>query len=758
MTGTITHGPTTITSAEPHAGRTSPARAAGLLLALVAVLYVIAPVVHATIAPLVEPDLGVNSRHQAVAQVVGLALAIAVLAAAGRAGDLWGRRSVLTAALAVLCAGSLVLTAAFGPWSYILGRVIMAAALAAVFVSCLAFMASTSMPGRIRQVMGGWLAAMSVGFVLAVNLVPRATQLAGWRLLMALLAVASLAALLLVRRYLPEAIAPDSGARPDPVRTACQVVCAMALATALQLAPLWGWQDAWVGGLLIVAVLALTAARIRFLRLRPGPGHAAPVPGLLWAAALVAGVALGFTQTVLTLAVPSLTAAAGISPAGGALALSAFGAGGAAGCLVARHRNVSPLAGASLGLPLAALGLPLLHVLLNRSSHPMVSGPAAVTLVGFGTMLAMTPQMARFLAAIPRPHLGVNTALLPAAILLGTAAAQAMPYTSAAGSAPLPSQARELLWIGTIVVGVAALALGRPVVALAVAASAALQYVMVDADISPSVSVIVALAVGAAAGTAAWYRREQTECLTRTRETASALQHAVLHSIPSRLGALHLAGLYRPATRGTAVGGDFLEALNTPFGTRVLIGDVRGKGLQAVQTVTDLLGCFRSRAHETADLGEVAACLDRQVQRAAHARGDDELFATAFLLQQDPDNHALDAINCGHLAPLEVTPHLARELTVPSELPLGFGALTTAGAIRPHRLDLTPGSTLLTHTDGLTEARNSTGEFYPLAQRLSSPSHHGPDALVRHLDADVRDWTHHLTDDIAVVALAVVAA
>ncbi|MFJ5831471.1 hypothetical protein [Streptomyces sp. NPDC093089] len=144
------------------------------------------------------------------------------------------------------------------------------------------------------------------------------------------------------------------------------------------------------------------------------------VAGAVRGATLVAGLALGFTQTVLTLAVPTLTAAAGASAEGGALVLSAFGAGGAAGCLVVRHRNVSPLAGPSLGLPLAALGLPLLHVLLDRGGHAMAGGLATVTLIGFGIMLAMTPQMARFLAAIPRPHLGVEAALLPSAILVGS--------------------------------------------------------------------------------------------------------------------------------------------------------------------------------------------------------------------------------------------------------------------------------------------------------------------------------------------------
>ncbi|MGW4049744.1 MFS transporter [Streptomyces sp. NPDC004779] len=737
----------------PGSGHAVSPRVIGLVLALVAALYVVAPAMNAAVAPLVHTDLGVTAEDNAVAQITGACLAIGVLAATGRAGDLKGRRTTLTASLAALCLGSTALAASFDPATYVLGRILVAAALAAVFVSCLAFMTTVSMPGRIRRIMGGWLAAMSLGFVLAVNLAPHAAALTGWRITAALMAAAAATALVLVRRLLPEARPLAREALPDAVRTVCQVLCAVALAAALQLAPLWGWRDLRVGILLTAAVLACAAARVRALRRSAERSRAEHVPGAVRTGALVAGLALGFTQVVLTMAVPVLVTAVGLSTATAALVLSAFGAGGAAACLLVRYRAVSPLAGASLGLPLAALGLALLHALVDHAGHALGGGVAVVTLIGFGTMLAAAPQMARFLAAVPRPHLGVNAALLPGAILVGTAAAQALPYTSALGPLPQPTEARELLWVGTIVVAVAALALGRPVVALAVAGASVLQYVMVDAETSQPMSVIVALAVGAAAGAVAWSRREQTERLTRTRETATALQCAVLHPIPARLGGLRLAGLYHPATAGTAIGGDFLEAVDTPYGTRVLIGDVRGKGLQAVQTVTDLLGCFRSQAHETEDLGEVAACLDRQVQRAATARDDHELFATALLLQHSGGSPDLHAVNCGHLAPLEVGPERTRELHVPAVLPLGFGLLGAAGAVRPHRLDLAPGATLLTHTDGLSEARNSTGEFYPLAERLADACPRTPDDLVRHLDDDVRDWTHHLADDIAVIAL-----
>ncbi|MFI7011736.1 MFS transporter [Streptomyces sp. NPDC050145] len=723
-------------------------RVPGLLLASVAAFYVIAPVLDAAAAPLVRADLGLGPEHEAVARVVGVSVTLLTLVAAGRACDVAGRRRVLLRALAVLSAACALLAVSFSGWVYVPARIVMAAALAAVFVACLACLAGVYMPGRVRRVTGCWLAAMSAGFVVAVNVAPRLLSLAGWRPAMAALAVAATGALLLVRHRLPDDGRPEArGPLNDPVTTGCWAVAGALAAAGLQLAPLWGWADPRVGGVLGAAVVVGVGARLRALT-RNGRTS---LPARLGVPVLVAGVTLGFTQTVLAVAVPTLMIASGGSPAAGALALSLFGAGGAAGSLlVVRRRALSPVAGCSLGLPLAAIGLALLHTLLSHGGASLLSGCVVVAVIGFGIMLALAPRMAGFLTAVPHTDLGGTIALLPGAILFGAAAAQTMPYSVGAAPAEAADTAGQMLWIATIVVAAASLLLGRPVVALVVASTSVLQYLVAKAQTDQSVEMLVALGVGAAAGGIAWSRGRLTERLTRSQETAGALLRAVLHPIPGTLGRLRLAGLYEPATADTGIGGDFLEALHTPYGTRVLIGDVRGKGLQAVQTVTDLLGCFRSQAYETEDLGELAARLDRQVLRAAEARGDEELFATALLIQHGAGTPHLEVINCGHPGPVAVGRSRAEEIEGPVHLPLGFGTL---GAVDAHRVSLDDTTTLVAYTDGLSEARNASGEFYPLIDRLADGADGPPDALVGRLADEVRNWTHHLGDDIAIVAL-----
>nr|WP_157031988.1 PP2C family protein-serine/threonine phosphatase [Kitasatospora cheerisanensis] len=187
-------------------------------------------------------------------------------------------------------------------------------------------------------------------------------------------------------------------------------------------------------------------------------------------------------------------------------------------------------------------------------------------------------------------------------------------------------------------------------------------------------------------------RRRQARALVRMRAVVDTLQHTVLHPVPARAGTLRAAGLYRPAEADFGIGGDLYDVCETRHGTRILLGDVRGKGLEAVRTVADVIGAFRIAAHETADLGELAAQLDRQVRRAAERRGDGELFVTAVLLQHDPVTGQFELVNRGHLAPLVVGPGTVAAVRCAEELPLGLGHLAAGPAARPPPCRCRPGT------------------------------------------------------------------
>ncbi|MFJ4678565.1 PP2C family protein-serine/threonine phosphatase [Kitasatospora sp. NPDC088783] len=321
-------------------------------------------------------------------------------------------------------------------------------------------------------------------------------------------------------------------------------------------------------------------------------------------------------------------------------------------------------------------------------------------------------------------------------------------------SIPSSVAAGFLLTVIPVVVassGGSALVAGSAVVTVALQALLALRagHLTEQHHLWTYLATVLAGAIGA--GLAA-QRRRQARDLVRMQAVTDTLQHAVLRPVPARAGGLRTAGLYHPAQADVGIGGDLYEVCETRYGTRILLGDVRGKGLDAVRTAADVIGAFRVAAHETAELGELADQLDRQVCRDAEQGGDRELFVTAVLLQHRPGSAEIDLVNRGHLAPLLVAPGSVGTVRCAEDLPLGLGHLAAGPPEPPATVPLPPGRTLLLHTDGVTEARDRAGAFYPLAARLATLPATDPDAVVAFLDRDVRRHAGSLTDDVAVLA------
>ncbi|WP_405594806.1 SpoIIE family protein phosphatase [Streptomyces sp. NBC_01092] len=91
-------------------------------------------------------------------------------------------------------------------------------------------------------------------------------------------------------------------------------------------------------------------------------------------------------------------------------------------------------------------------------------------------------------------------------------------------------------------------------------------------------------------------------------------------------------------------------------------------------------------------------------------------------------------------------------------LPLGLGALAPNGddtTVHP----LEPSEVLVLHTDGVSEARDADGVFYPvlkrLAERFSGERAPDPETVVSFVRTDADRWsTQSDKDDRAVLALS----
>jgi serine phosphatase RsbU (regulator of sigma subunit) len=194
---------------------------------------------------------------------------------------------------------------------------------------------------------------------------------------------------------------------------------------------------------------------------------------------------------------------------------------------------------------------------------------------------------------------------------------------------------------------------------------------------------------------------------------------------------------------------------------RLIVGDVRGKGMGAVAAVAVVIGAFREAAEQEATLEAVGQRLERALAREGTRRdGLDafEGFTTAVLAEIGHGDSHVRLINRGHPEPLLLRGDGRLCVLSPTEpaLPLGMGSLGSW----PDRADETefpPGAMLLFYTDGLSEARNEAGEFYDPASRLGGrifPGRRGPQTLLATLTQEVRWHTGGgATDDLALLAV-----
>ena len=244
------------------------------------------------------------------------------------------------------------------------------------------------------------------------------------------------------------------------------------------------------------------------------------------------------------------------------------------------------------------------------------------------------------------------------------------------------------------------------------------------------------------------YRLDRERRLTQVTKVADAAQRAILQPVPERLGQVQVAVHYESAAREALVGGDMYGFVLTDHGLRVLVGDVRGKGLDAVRLSAQVLATFRERASDNADLG---ALLDRLDDRVAQAAESDEDFVTAVLLQLTEDG-VLTLVSAGHPAPILLSGGAARVLeTDLSRPPLGLRGTSARVTTR-----MLPYDRLLLYTDGLTEARNPrTGAFLPVQQIVDAVQVQAPvsEAVTELRDQVVRWSGGALHDDIALVLL-----
>ncbi|CAG7606964.1 PP2C family protein-serine/threonine phosphatase [Actinacidiphila bryophytorum] len=287
------------------------------------------------------------------------------------------------------------------------------------------------------------------------------------------------------------------------------------------------------------------------------------------------------------------------------------------------------------------------------------------------------------------------------------------------------------------------------------------------ANFPVALTAVVLISATSVAAAAVRQRRERE--LAQSRWVAATTQRTLLKPLPERVGPVNLRSMYLAADKESAVGGDVYAAVRTvDGGARILVGDAEGKGLSAVELGSSLVRAFLRATRTGVPLEQLPGWLDGSLREditdialaapvpAGRAAPTPPLegFVTAVAAEVSQDGAALRILDLGHPPPLLL--RHGEVITLDRQepaLPLGLGDLAedthTVGA---YRMEI--GDILLLYTDGVIEARNAAGEFYPLAERLRRwPSCTCDDLLT----AITEDLARHVAaprgDDVAMVTV-----
>jgi len=371
----------------------------------------------------------------------GYALAFGgLLLLGGRMGDLYGRRRLFLAGLAVFAAASLVGGLAPAPWVLISARVLQGVGAAALAPASLSLVTTTFGGAERNRALGVYSAMAGLGFVCGMVGGGVITELLGWRWVMFVNVPVALAVLVVSPAVIRESRDERAPAVLDVPGAAAATLGLASLIYAISEAPHNGWTSpvtlgsASCGALLLAAFVPLER-RSRAPLVPPGllrsRAFASPVAAMGFKAAI--GVSQLFVLTLY------FQEALGRSPlAAGLLFLPMTLAAVAAATLAGRlstHVGTKPTA--VLGLVLLALGLLLMARMSADGGLPFVLSGMVIGEVGF--MLAEVPLTIAATTGVGEDRRGLAAGVLNTSIQLGNAlglgviAAVAAAGTSALG-------------------------------------------------------------------------------------------------------------------------------------------------------------------------------------------------------------------------------------------------------------------------------------------------------------------------------------
>jgi sigma-B regulation protein RsbU (phosphoserine phosphatase) len=228
---------------------------------------------------------------------------------------------------------------------------------------------------------------------------------------------------------------------------------------------------------------------------------------------------------------------------------------------------------------------------------------------------------------------------------------------------------------------------------------------------------------------------------------ARQIQESLAPRVLPEAGWLRAAASSIPSLQ---VGGDYLDVREMhSYCWAVIVADVSGKGVGAALLASLLQGMFLAAPFTRLSMEEMMF----RVNRFLNERTGGEQYATVFYCTLEASG-LMRWANAGHPPPL-----LVRAGTI---LCLGANGVPVgmlAESMYPiEELRLEPGDKIVVYSDGITEARNDTGEFFGM-ERMRALVRAGSNASCRELHAAILSALEEFTrgepqnDDISLAVI-----
>jgi serine phosphatase RsbU (regulator of sigma subunit) len=240
--------------------------------------------------------------------------------------------------------------------------------------------------------------------------------------------------------------------------------------------------------------------------------------------------------------------------------------------------------------------------------------------------------------------------------------------------------------------------------------------------------------------------RMMNQQMTRDLQIARRVQEALVPQGPFRAPGVEIRSAYIPSE---ALSGDFYDYFLLDRFMYLFVADVSGHGLPAAI----LVSLLKSYIHTEADPQSSLADFMRRLNDFLFTVSLPTQFATAQLFRVDEDGHLVYA-NAAH--PPFLLYQRERGKTAVFETPSNLLGAMPDMPFEEQALDVCAGDTLFVYTDGLTDRRTASGEFYSIdrvATTLERWADAPLDTLYDAIYEDVSGFpsTEEFKDDIAFV-------